>query len=395
MARDFFNFIRLTAPFVIKPLRKRNKSVASEAYPAGQGRKLHAVAANLRQEQNMSSLIRTTSAIAIVAATASVAQARDEIRVVGSSTVFPYSQAAAENFSNVTGAPSPIVESTGTGGGMKIFCGGVGESHPDITGASRAMKASEYELCQENGVTDITEVQIGSDGLSIAVSRDSEHDWDLTKTQVYLGLAAEVPVDGEMVANPYMKWSDVDSSLPDAEILAYGPPPTSGTRDAFVELAIVEGCMELPMIADKGEDWAEEHCARLRQDGPFVEAGENDNLIVQRLNADANALGIFGYSFLFENQDTLKAVDIGGVTPSFDTIESGDYGISRPLFFYVKNAHRGVIPNLQEFVEEYTSEDSMGPGGYLSERGMVPLGDKKRAQEQKEAVEAISMEPKS
>ncbi|GAW34950.1 phosphate-binding protein PstS precursor [Roseovarius sp. A-2] len=343
----------------------------------------------------MSLLKTTVSAAALAALSAGVAQARDEIRVVGSSTVFPYSQAAAENFANVTGAPSPIVESTGTGGGMKIFCGGIGEAHADLTGASRAMKASEYELCKENGVTDITEVQIGSDGLSIAVSRDSEHDWDMTKTQVYLGLAAEVPIDGEMVANPYMKWSDVDSSLPDEEILAYGPPPTSGTRDAFVELAIVEGCMELPMIADKGEDWAEENCARLRQDGPFVEAGENDNLIVQRLQADANAVGIFGYSFLYENQDTLKAVAIGGVTPSFDTIESGEYGISRPLFFYVKNAHRGVIPNLQEFIEEYTTEDAMGPGGYLSERGMVPLGDEKRAEEQKEAVEAVNMAPKS
>ncbi len=343
----------------------------------------------------MSLLKTSVSAAALAALAAGAAQARDEIRVVGSSTVFPYSQAAAEQFANNTGAPSPIVESTGTGGGMKIFCGGIGEAHADLTGASRAMKASEYALCQENGVTDITEVQIGSDGLSIAVSRDSEHDWNLTEAQVYLGLAAEVPVDGEMVANPYMKWSDVDSSLPDVDILAYGPPPTSGTRDAFVELAIVDGCMDIPMIEEKGEDWAEEHCARLRQDGPFVEAGENDNLIVQRLQADANALGIFGYSFLFENQDTLKAVAIEGVTPSFDTIESGEYDISRPLFFYVKNAHRGVIPNLQEFVEEYTSEDAMGPGGYLSERGMVPLGDKKRAEEQKEAVEAVNMEPKS
>jgi len=337
----------------------------------------------------------TVSALALTALAAGAAQARDEIRVVGSSTVFPYSQAAAEQFANNTGAPSPIVESTGTGGGMKIFCGGIGEAHADITGASRAMKASEYELCKQNGVTDITEVQIGNDGLSIAVSRDSEHDWNLTETQVYLGLAAEVPVDGAMVANPHKKWSDVDSSLPDVEILAYGPPPTSGTRDAFVELAIVDGCMDIPFIAEQGHDWAEENCARLRQDGPFVEAGENDNLIVQRLQADAHALGIFGYSFLFENQDTLKAVAIEGVEPSFETIESGEYDISRPLFFYVKNAHRGVIPNLQEFVEEYTSEDAMGPGGYLSERGMVPLGDKKRAEEQKDAVEAVNMEAKS
>ncbi|QIE44505.1 phosphate ABC transporter substrate-binding protein [Pseudohalocynthiibacter aestuariivivens] len=337
----------------------------------------------------------STSVLALVAVSATAAAARDEIRIVGSSTVFPYTQAVAEQFSNVTGAPSPIVESTGTGGGMKIFCGGIGEGHPDITGASRAMKASEYALCIENGVTEVTEVQIGNDGLSIAVSRESAHDWDLTEEQVYLALAAEVPVDGAMVANPYMKWSDIDASLPNEDILAYGPPPTSGTRDAFVELAIVDGCMDIPMIKEKGHDWAEDNCARLRQDGPFVEAGENDNLIVQRLQADANAVGIFGYSFLYENSDTLKAVSIEGVEPSFDTIESGDYDISRPLFFYVKNAHRGVIPNLQEFIEEYVSEDAMGPGGYLSERGLVPLGDATRTKMQDNAVEAMNMEAKS
>ena len=343
---------------------------------------------------SLAKMTASVVAIAAVSATAAQAQSRDEIRVVGSSTVFPYSQAAAEQFGNVSDFPSPIVESTGTGGGMQIFCQGIGEAHPDLTGASRAMKASEYELCAENGVTDITEVQIGSDGLSIAVSRDSEYDWNLTEEQVYRALAAEVMVDGEMVDNPYMMWSDIDDSLPDTEILAYGPPPTSGTRDAFVELAIVDGCMDIPEIEEMGEDWAEENCARLRQDGPFIEAGENDNLIVQRLNADANAVGIFGYSFLFENSDTLKAVDIEGVEPSFETIESGDYDISRPLFFYTKNAHRGVIPGLQEFIEEYVSEAAMGSGGYLAERGMVPLGDAKRAEEQDEAVNAVTMDPK-
>lgn len=342
----------------------------------------------------MSFVKLTASTMAIAALSATAAAARDEIRIVGSSTVFPYTQAVAEQFANMTGAPSPVVESTGTGGGMKIFCQGIGESFPDITGASRAMKASEWDLCVGNGVDDITEVQIGSDGLSLAVSRDSEYDWNLTEAQVYRALAAEVPVDGEMVANPYTKWSDIDPALPDEEILAYGPPPTSGTRDAFVELAIVDGCMDIPMIAEKGEDWAEQNCARLRQDGPFIEAGENDNLIVQRLQADAHAVGIFGYSFLFENQDTLKPVAIAGVVPSFETIESGEYDISRPLFFYTKNAHRGVIPNLQGFIEEYVSEEAMGPGGYLTERGLVPLGDKKRAQEQKEAIEAIAMDPK-
>lgn len=336
----------------------------------------------------------SVSALALFAVTATTAAARDEIRVVGSSTVFPYSQAAAEQFGNVSDFPAPIVESTGTGGGMQIFCGGIGEAHADLTGASRAMKASEYKLCVENGVTDITEVQIGSDGLSIAVSRDSKFDWNLTEAQVYMGLAAEVLVNGAMVANPYMKWSDIDASLPDVAILAYGPPPTSGTRDAFVELAMVDGCMDIPEIKEKGSKWAEENCARMRQDGPFVEAGENDNLIVQRLQADANALGIFGYSFLFENSDTLKAVSIAGVAPTFETIESGAYDISRPLFFYVKNAHRGVIPGLQEFVEEYTSEEAMGPGGYLSERGMVPLGDATRATMQENAAKAVNMPAK-
>jgi phosphate transport system substrate-binding protein len=333
----------------------------------------------------------TTTMLALAAVSATAAAARDEIRIVGSSTVFPYTQAVAEQFANMTGAASPIVEATGTGGGMKIFCGGIGEAYPDITGASRAMKKSEFDLCQQNGVTDVTEVLIGNDGLSIAVSRANEFDWDLTLTEVYMALAAEVPVDGKMVANPFTKWSDINPDLPDTEILAYGPPPTSGTRDAFVELAMVAGCEEIPFIAEQGTDWAEQNCARMRQDGPFVEAGENDNLIVQRLNADPNAMGIFGYSFLFENLDTLKAAKIEGVEPDADTIAMGDYTIARPLYFYVKNAHRGVIPNLQEFVEEYVNEDAIGPDGYLSERGLVPLDDDARAAVQDAAIDGESL----
>jgi len=331
-----------------------------------------------------------TAAIA-VAGIAGSAAARDQIQIVGSSTVFPYTQAVAEEFANTTDFASPVVESTGSGGGMKIFCQGIGEAHPDITGASRAMKPSEWNLCQENGVEDITEVLVGYDGLSLAVSRDSQYDWALTETQIYQALAAEVPVDGEMVANPYEKWSDIDESLPPVEILAYGPPPTSGTRDAFVELAIVDGCMEIPMIAEKGEDWAEQNCARLRSDGPFVEAGENDNLIVQRLDADKTAIGIFGYSFLYENQDKLKAVEVNGVTPSPETIADFSYDIARPLFFYIKNAHRGVIPGLKEFIGEYVSDGAMGQGGYLMERGLVPLGEKKLEEVQDAALNAKSM----
>ena len=335
----------------------------------------------------------TTSALAIAAVSATAAAARDEIRIVGSSTVFPYTQAVAEQFANLTGAPSPIVESTGTGGGMKIFCEGIGEQHPDITGASRAMKPSEYELCQKNGVTDISEALIGFDGLSIAISRENGEDWDLTLGEIYLALGAQVPVEGEWKDNPYTMWNEINPDLPAVEILAYGPPPTSGTRDAFVELAMHAGCEELAYVHDGGfdGDWVKENCSRMRTDGPFVEAGENDNLIVQRLEADPNALGIFGYSFLYENLDKLKAISIEGVEPSTDTIADKSYPVSRPLYFYVKNAHRGVIPNLNEFLDEYMSDDALEPGGYLSERGLVPLSDERRSELQDAVLDAAPM----
>lgn len=326
------------------------------------------------------------------------AGARDRIQIVGSSTVFPYTQAVAEEYSNKSGNAAPVVESTGTGGGMKNFCQGVGEGTPDITGASRAMKKSEWELCNKNGVTDITEVQIGYDGLSIAVSRKGRQ-LDLTKAQLFLALASEVPVDGRLVANPNQKWSDIDASLPNIKIQVFGPPPTSGTRDAFVELAMHKGCTSLPFFeAKKGEldkkafkNFVKDNCSRMRQDGPFIEAGENDNLIVQRLEADTSAYGIFGYSFLFENNDKLQAVKVKGVVPTMENIGDGTYGISRPLFFYVKNAHRGVIKGLNEFVDEYVSEDSMGPDGYLSERGLVVLPDDQRAKIQEAATTAGGM----
>jgi phosphate transport system substrate-binding protein len=329
-----------------------------------------------------------------VAGTAGTAAARDQIRIVGSSTVFPYTQAVAEQYAASTGNPAPVVESTGTGGGMQIFCGGVGEEHPDITGASRAMKKSEYELCQQNGVDSVTEVLLGYDGLSIAHAQDGP-ELDLTKAQIFQALAAEVEVDGKVVANPYKKWSDIDASLPDAEITVFGPPPTSGTRDAFVELVMAEGCEAFPAIEALEKDRKGEVCERMRQDGPFIEAGENDNLIVQRLNADHNALGIFGYSFLYENQDTLKGVAVEGVTPSTETIADGSYEVSRPLFIYVKNAHRNVIPGLNEFVTEYVSEESFGEGGYLSERGLIPLSAEERAKVNAAVTGAAAMEAPS
>lgn len=345
----------------------------------------------------MKSLHITASVVALVAS-ASMVQARDQIMIVGSSTVFPYTQAVAEEFANQGGA-APVVESTGTGGGMQVFCGGVGEAHPDITGASRAMKKSEYDLCVQNGVTDITEALIGYDGLAIAVSSANTTDWDLSLNQIYLALAAQVPVDGALVDNPYKMWSDIDASLPALPILAYGPPPTSGTRDAFVELAMHAGCEETDYakaLSEAGDEDAydkfiDEDCSRMRQDGLFVEAGENDNLIVQRLEADPNAVGIFGYSFLYENLDKLKAVKVNGVAPDLATIGSFEYPISRPLYFYVKNAHRGVIPGLTEFLAAYAAPEAMGAGGYLSERGLVVLEEATLAKVQGDLTGAVNM----
>lgn len=335
------------------------------------------------------------SASALVAVAIAVpdaqAQSRDQIRIVGSSTVFPYTQAVAEQYAGMTGNPAPVVESTGTGGGMQIFCGGLGPDFPDITGASRAIKQSEFEMCQQNGVDSVTEALIGYDGLTVAHSSDGP-DLDLTKAQLFQALASEVPVDGEIVANPHTRWSDIDPALPDDEIRVFGPPPTSGTRDAFVELVMEVGCEEFEAVEALEEDRKAEVCNRMRQDGPFIEAGENDNLIVQRLESDASALGIFGYSFLFENTDKLKPVLVEGVAPTKETIASGDYGVSRPLFVYIKNAHRGVIPGLDDFVAEYTSEQAFGPGGYLSERGLIPLDDAERDEVRTEVVEGRAME---
>jgi len=346
---------------------------------------------------NRISIAASTLVVAALC-TAGPALARDQIKIVGSSTVFPYTQAVAEEFGKKSGQKSPVVESTGTGGGMKIFCQGIGEANPDLTGASRAMKKSEWELCTKNGVTDVTEIQIGYDGLSIAQSKKGK-PMDLTKEQIFLALASEVPDGDKLVANPNKKWSDVDKSLPDVAITAYGPPPTSGTRDAFVELAMHEGCKGLDYFkTKKGEMDAAEFkklvkakCTPMRQDGPFIEAGENDNLIVQRIEADPNALGIFGYSFLYENEDKLQGVKIAGISPSFDSIADKSYGLSRPLFFYIKNAHRKVIPGLDDFVAEYTSNDAMGPDGYLHERGLVVLPENELKEMQDRAKNSEKM----
>jgi phosphate transport system substrate-binding protein len=318
-------------------------------------------------------------AAALLAADPAGAQARNQIRIVGSSTVFPYAQAAAEQFAGLTGARATVVEATGTGGGMKAFCAGVGTRYPDITGASRPMVRSEYDDCHAHGVDDISEILLGYDGLSIAHARTAP-EMDVTRAELFAALAAEVEVDGAVVENPYRRWSEIDPALPDIPIIVFGPPPTSGTRDAFVELAMHAGCAAFPAIAALPEPRHQTVCSRMRQDGPFIEAGENDNIIVQRLLADPSSLGIFGYSFLYENSDRLRAAKVDGVLPTPETIASGAYAVSRPLFVYVKNAHRGVIPGLDDFLAEFLSEEALGPEGYLPERGLVPLALPERKQ---------------
>ena len=326
--------------------------------------------------------IAAAAALALTASVAltNAAEARDQIRIVGSSTVFPFATAVAEEFGKTTGHKTPVVESTGSGGGLKLFCGGVGVDYPDVTNASRRIKSSEVERCAENGVTDITEVKIGYDGIVLANSKATE-PFSITLRQLYLALAKDVPSDGGMVPNPNQTWADVDPSLPAVKIEVLGPPPTSGTRDAFVELAMEGGCNTFPDIkAMKKQDKKayKAICHAIREDGAFVEAGENDNLIVQKLRANPSALGIFGYGFLDQNRDKVQGSGINGVEPDFDTIADGSYPVSRSMYFYVKKAHVGVIPGIDEFVATFTDEDAWGPYGYLADKGLIPLPDADR-----------------
>lgn len=305
---------------------------------------------------------------------AGAAQARDKISIVGSSTVFPFSTAVAEQFGKKTSFTTPVVESTGSGGGMKLFCAGVGEGTPDITNASRRIKEKEFKKCNENGVTPV-EVKVGFDGIVLANAKSGE-TFSLTRKQIFQALAKEVPVDGKMVANPYKTWSDIDASLPNLKIEVLGPPPTSGTRDAFVELAMEGGAKKfdsLKALRKEDKKAFKKIAHEVREDGAFIEAGENDNLIVQKLEANPAALGIFGFSFLDQNADKLKGATVGGTAPEFEKIAGGEYPISRSLFFYVKKEHVGVIPGIEEYVAEFTNEGSWGDEGYLADKGLIPL----------------------
>ncbi|MCW8977060.1 MAG: PstS family phosphate ABC transporter substrate-binding protein [Sedimenticola sp.] len=326
-------------------------------------------------------------AAALTAAAVSTVNAasRDYISVVGSSTVYPFATVVAENFGKTSAFKTPKIESTGSGGGFKLFCAGVGVEHPDITNASRRIKSSEVEKCASNGVTDVVEVKIGYDGIVMANAKSAEQ-MNLTRRDVFLALAKQVPnpKGGEaLVDNPYKTWKEVNSALPDMAIEVLGPPPTSGTRDAFVELAMEGGCKSFDFIKamkKKDKKAYKGICHTIREDGAFIEAGENDNLIVQKLESNPKAVGIFGFSFLDQNSDKVQGSLVDGIAPTFDAIADGSYPVSRPLYFYVKKAHVGKIPGIQEYLAEFTSDKSWGEEGYLVDKGMIPMPNQERNQ---------------
>lgn len=336
----------------------------------------------MAKKSTTAALVASAVATLIVSGSALAQAGRDYVYVVGSSTVYPFSTVVAERFGRGSEFKTPKVESTGSGGGLKLFCDGVGVDYPDVANSSRAIKQSEIDTCVANGVADIIEVKIGYDGIVIANALESA-EVNLTRRAIFLALAKEVPGerDGELIRNPYTHWNQVDPALPAMEIEVLGPPPTSGTRDAFVELGLETGCQTIPWIkALKSEDGDrfKAICHTVREDGVYVEAGENDNLIVQKLEANPDAFGIFGFSFLDQNAEKVKGAAVDGTEPTFDAIADGQYAISRALYFYAKKAHVDVIPGFRGFLREFTSERAWGEEGYLSDRGLIPMPDAER-----------------
>ncbi|WP_321471727.1 substrate-binding domain-containing protein [Halarcobacter sp.] len=336
---------------------------------------------------------KTTLALLASAALTVSLSARDQIKIVGSSTVYPFSSAVAEELGATTKYPTPVVESTGSGGGMKLFCAGNDLNTPDITNASRRMKTKEFTLCEKNGVTDITESVIGYDGIAFAQDK-SNSSFNVTREQLALAVAAEVPSkDGKsLIANPYKKWSDIDASLPNREIIVYGPPKSSGTRDAFEELVMQHVFKKMSVYtdlykADKKANKKYKKYSVIRTDGVYVPSGENDNIIVQKLTKNKNAFGIFGFSFLEENEDKLIGSTINGVAPTPDNISSAKYPVSRSLFFYTKNSHKKDVPAMNKYVEMFMSENMIGNNGILTEIGLIPLPESQRTAIRKAVLE--------
>ncbi|HIJ38960.1 MAG TPA: phosphate ABC transporter substrate-binding protein [Rhodospirillaceae bacterium] len=337
-------------------------------------------------------MTRKTLAAVLVATIAfgGQAYARDQIRVVGSSTVYPFATAVAEQFGKTSGFKAPIVESTGSGGGLKLFCAGVDENTPDITNSSRRIKASEVENCAANGVKDIAEVVIGFDGIVI-VNAKAGPTFALTREQIYKATAKNVPKDGKLVPNPYNKWSDIDPSLPSEEIVVFGPASNHGTRDAYVELVMDPACEKQPEVAALAGDEKKKACQSIREDGAYVEVSENYTVILQKMVSQPHAVGVLTFSYLDQNGDKIKAATVDGQVASYDNIASGKYPVSRPLFFYVKKAHLGVIPGIKEFIAEFTAEKAWSKEGYLAEKGLIALPDAQRKSEAAKAKELVNL----
>ncbi len=342
----------------------------------------------------------TLAAIAVAATSAlsTAAFARDQIRAVGSSTVYPFTTAVAEQFGKAGGGKTPVVESTGTGGGFKLFCSGVGEATPDIANASRPMKKAEFEDCQKNGVKDIVEIKFGLDGIVIANSKNGP-ELNLTQEELFLSLAKEIHDENlNSIPNPHKTWQSVDPLLPDIKIEVLGPPPTSGTRDAFLELIMEKGAKGFGALREmkdadekNGTKNYEKVWKSLREDGAYIDAGENDNLIVQKIEANPNAVGVFGFSFLEENKAKIKSILVGGIPATYEAIANGTYPGSRALFIYVKKAHVGVIPGLKELLAEYVSPKTIGEDGYLVSKGLIALPKEDIEKTAKMATELTAM----
>ncbi len=354
----------------------------------------------------------------MVSGVANAASARDYISIVGSSTVYPFATVVAEQFGKTTKFKTPKVESTGSGGGLKLFCAGIGVEHPDITNASRRIKKSEQEMCAKNGINEIVEMKVGYDGIVMANAK-SAAQMQLTRKDIFLALAKQIPgPDGKLIDNPHQTWKDVNPALPATKIEVLGPPPTSGTRDAFVELAMEGGAKKFADMAAlrnaKGEEAVKPLMAKLgipesaynkkgkkvfkavahaiREDGAFIEAGENDNLIIQKLAANPKALGIFGFSFLDQNSDKVQGSIVDGNEPTFEAIAAGDYPVSRSLYFYVKKAHVGKVPGIAEYLAEFSSDKAWGDEGYLTDKGLIPMPEAERGQFAYNAEALVTME---
>ena len=339
----------------------------------------------------MKKIINVFLGFLIVLSFTTTSYSRDQIKIVGSSTVYPYATVVAEKCGKSGKFKTPVLESTGTGGGMKLFCAGVGANHPDVTNASRAIKPKEIELCKKNGVTEIIEIIVGNDGISFAHSV-SAPDADFTKEQLWRALAAKVDIDGKLLENPYKKWSDIDANLPNKKIEILIAPTTSGTRDAWNSLVMTKGCTKTAKSLDESAGKkAKKACAKIREDGYAVEAGENDTLIIQKLSSNPDAFGFFGYSYLVANKDKIKASSVDGVQPSLEGIQDYSYPIARPLFFYVKKAHVGVIPGIKEFLKEFTSKKAMSNRGYLAKIGLVPLASDKYKATRTAALDLVTI----